>query len=124
MSELTSDGYQSLREHVVSSNADPNDWDYIEIYDDSGSAVTRVSITGDSRAEWRDLDGDNVLEVFFQVTGADSDITQPVTLNYSAVWDAASSGRQISQKEQFAQATINQDGDTVDITHTIYLPQN
>lgn len=123
MSELTTAGYQTFRDYLNSSNATPSAWDYIEIYDDTGTAVTRVSITGDSRCQWLDVDGDNVLKVEFDVTGSDSDISLPVTLQKSALWNASSGGSQTTVKEQFANATLNQDGDNVTITHTLNVPQ-
>jgi len=123
MSELTTQGYQTFRDYVNSSATTPSPWDYIEIYDDSGSAVTRVSITGDSRCQWKDTDGDNVLEVEFVVSGSDSDISPPVTLQKSSLWNAGSGGSQCTVEEQFADATLNQSGDTVTITHTIKIPQ-
>jgi hypothetical protein len=123
MSELTSAGYQTLRDYANSSNASPSDWDYIEIYDDASNAVTRVSITGDARCQWLDVDGDKTLKVEFDVTGSDSDIAYPVTLQKSAIWNASTGGSQVTVKEQFANATINQDGDNVTITHSINIPQ-
>lgn len=123
MSELTLAGYQTFRDYINSSNATPSAWDYIEIYDDAGNAVTRVSITGDTRCQWLDVDGDNVLKVEFDVTGSDSDISLPVTLQKSALWNASSGGTQATVKEQFADATLNQSGDNVTITHTVKIPQ-
>ena len=123
MAELTSDAYQSIRDFVNSSTGVPNDWDYIELYDDAGNAVTRVSITGDTRCQWLDVDGDKTLQIEFDVTGSDGDIPVPTTLKYSAVWDSTSGGRQITVKEQFAEAVINQSGDNVVITHSIDIPQ-
>jgi len=123
MAELTSDAYQSIRDFVNSSTGVPNDWDYIELYDDASNAVTRVSITGDGRCQWLDVDGDKTLQIEFDVTGSDGDIPIPTTLKYSAVWDSASGERQITVKEQFAEAVINQSGDNVVITHSIDIPQ-
>jgi len=123
MAELTSDAYQSIKDFVNSSKGVPNDWDYIELYDDASNAVTRVSITGDGRCQWLDVDGDKTLQIEFDVTGSDGDIPIPTTLKYSAVWDSASGGRQITVKEQFAEAVINQSGDNVVITHSIDIPQ-
>lgn len=123
MAELLSSGYQTIRDFANSSATTPSSWDYIEIYDDASNAVTRVSITGDSRCQWLDKDGDSVLKVEFVVQGSDSDITQPVTLESSAIWNASSGGSQITTKEQFASATLNQDGDKVTITHTLKIPQ-
>lgn len=126
MAELISSGYQTLRDYANSSNATPSEWDYIEVYDDTGTAVTRVSITGDSRCQWLDVDSDNILKIEFNVTGSDSDITLPVTLKYSAIWNdtAANNGDQITAQEQYAEAVLNQDGDQVTITHTIEIPQS
>ena len=123
MAELTSDAYQSIRDFVNSSTGVPNDWDYIELYDDASNAVTRVSITGDGRCQWLDVDGDKTLQIEFDVTGSDGDIPIPTTLKYSAVWDSESGGRQITAKEQFAKTVINQSGDNVVITHSIDIPQ-
>lgn len=123
MSELREEGYQTLRDYVNSSNSTPSPWDYIEIYDENSNAVTRVSVTGDSRCQWLDVDSDNVLKVEFDVTGSDSDITLPVTLEKSALWNESSGGSQCTTKEQYAKATLNQEGDNVTITHTINIPQ-
>ena len=123
MAELTSDAYQSIRDFVNSSTGVPNDWDYIELYDDASNAVTRVSITGDGRCQWLDVDGDKTLQIEFDVTGSDGDIPIPTTLKYSAVWDSESGGRQITVKERFAETVINQSGDNVVITHSIDIPQ-
>ena len=123
MAELTSDAYQSIRDFVNSSTGVPNDWDYIELYDDAGNAVTRTSINIDDRCQWLDVDGDKTLQIEFDVTGSDGDIPVPTTLKHSAVWDSASGGRQITVKEQFAEAVINQSGDNVVITHSIDIPQ-
>jgi hypothetical protein len=123
MSELTTAGYQTLRDYVNSSNASPSAWDYIEVYDDAGNAVTRVSVTSDSRCQWLDVDGDKSLKVEFVVTGSDADMALPVTLQKSALWNASSGGSQTTVKEQYANATLNQSGDTVTITHTINIPQ-
>jgi hypothetical protein len=125
MAEIRADGYQTIRDFVNSSKTTPPEWDYIELYDDSQNAVTRVSITGDSRCQWLDADGDNVLKVEFDVTGSDGDIPLPTTIEYTALFNdtAGNNGDQITEKEQFAQATLNQDGDNVTITHTVNIPQ-
>lgn len=123
MGEILQAGYQSLRDFVNSSVSIPNEWDYIELYDETGSSVTRVSITSDSRCQWLDVDGDNLLKIEFDVTGADSDIPQPTNLSSSAVWDSASGGNQISAKESFPVTTINQDGDNMTLTHHVKIPQ-
>ena len=98
MAELTSDAYQSIRDFVNSSTGVPNDWDYIELYDDASNAVTRVSINIDDRCQWLDEDGDKTLQIEFDVTGSDGDIPIPTTLKHSAVWDSASGGDRSQSK--------------------------
>ena len=123
MAELTSDAYQSIRDFVNSSTGVPNDWDYIELYDDASNAVTRVSITGDGRCQWLDVDGDKTLQIEFDVTGSDGDIPIPTTLKYSAIWDSSTGGYRTTEKEQMAEAVFNQNGDNVVVTHSIDIPQ-
>jgi len=124
MGEITSDGYQSLRDFLNSSVAVPNQWDYIALFDDTGSEVLRVSITGDTRAQWQDVDGDPILQAKITITGGDSDVPTPTTFNASAVFDdtAANSGVQITQQESFTQATLDQSGDELTVTHDIEVP--
>jgi hypothetical protein len=123
MAELTEAGYQTLRDYANPNKTNPPSWDYIEIYDSSTSAITRVSVSGDPRCTWKDIDGDKTLQAEFEVTGSDSDIALPVSIEYAAIWNAASSGTQITQKEQMPSARFNQDGDNVVITHNMNIPQ-
>lgn len=122
MSEITSDGYQSLREFVVSDLPTPADWDYLALYDETKSEWGRISISGDSRFSWTDLDGDAVIEITGTIQGDDSDITLTQIFQYSAVYDSATGGRRVTEIEQFPQAVLNQPGDDVTVTHTIELP--
>ena len=116
MGEIRTEGYQSLRDFIVT------EWDYIELYDDTGSSVTRVSVSGDSRFQWQDLDGDNILQVYGEVSGTDSDIPLGTDLTYAALWDAASGGNQITQLEKYATHPINQAGDGMKLTHNVEVP--
>lgn len=122
MSELTADGYQSLREFAVSDVPTPAEWDYIALYDDTKTEVLRLSVSGDVRFDWIDIDGDAIIKMEGVITGGDSDVSLPQTFEYSAAYDAASGGRQITEIEQFPVADLNQPGDDVTITHTIELP--
>lgn len=125
MAEITSDGYQNLRDHVNGSVSDQNAWDWIALYDDSQSEVLRVSVTGDSRASWTDVDADALLTANITIQGSDSDVPTPTAFEYSALWDDASGGSdptQVTQLEQYATATINQDGDELTVEHTVELP--
>lgn len=125
MAEITDDGYQSIKDFLNSSVSIPNEWDYLALYDDSESEQLRVSITDDSRTEWQDVDGDAILEVYGEFTGDDSDISLPTTFEYSAIFDddEGEGGDRMTEIEQFATATLDQDGDSLEVTHTIEVPQ-
>lgn len=116
MGEIRTEGYQSLRDFIIT------EWDYIELYDGNQNAVTRVSVSGDSRFAWQDIDGDSILQVYGEVSGTDSDIPLDTDLTYAALWDAASGGKQITPLEQYATQVINQEGDGMKLTHNVAVP--
>lgn len=124
MAEISADGYQSLKDFFVSAIATPPDWDYIALYDDTTSEVLRASISGDSRASWTDLDGDSVVTVTITIEGADADVPQPTTFEYSALYDdtEANGGRRLTAIEQFSPVTIDSDSDDLTVEHTIEVP--
>lgn len=124
MTEVREDAYQSVREFVVSTVANPPSWDYLALYDDTGTEVTRISVSGDSRFSWTDIDGDNTVTIRGDIRGSDSDIpTGGTTITHAAVWDSSSGGRQITYKEQFGALTFNQDSDEMRVKHHIQIPQ-
>jgi len=127
MSELPTKGYQTLRDFLNSSQGNPFPWDYIEILDDTNSRVLVTSISGDGRAEWKWKNNDDIdnLEVEIVLTGSDSDISTPITLSGSRLWndDPANVQNPVTQIESFADALLNQSGDTLTVTHHIDIPQ-
>lgn len=122
MAEITSTGYQTLLDYLNSSKTVPAEWDYIEVYDDVGDPVTRVSVTGDARCSWTDVDSDTTLTVNFEITGSDADITLPVTIEKAALWTASSGGKQVTQKESFATDTLDQSGDKLVLNLSVDVP--
>lgn len=112
--EIPSAGYTDLRDYVR------NNWDYIELVDDTGSQVLRVSVSGDSRASWTDNGQTQLAEI--TVTGGDSDITTPVTIAESALFDVASGGSAYST-DTFTNATLDQSGDELTVQHEVQIPQ-
>lgn len=113
-SEIPTAGYTDLRDHVR------NNWDYIELVDDTGSAVLRVSVSGDSRASWTDNGQTQLAEI--TVSGSDSDITTSVTIAESRLFDVASAGSAYSS-DTFANATLSQDTDELTVQHEVQVPQ-
>lgn len=127
VTELTNAGYESIRDLVNSSRSSPSQWDFIALIDDGDSEVTRVSITGDSRAQWivedRDTDSTNeTMVVEFTVTGSDSDISTPVTLAESRIYDTSSGGNSLSE-DTFSNITLSADEDEMTLVHAVEIPQ-
>ena len=125
--EITESGYESFRQLVKSADAAPSQWDYIELVDDTDTAVTRVSITGDSRASWSELDkdtsgSDETMEATITVTGGDADISTPVTIVESRLFDTSSGGNAKSV-DTFTQATLDADSDELTVEHQAEVPQ-
>lgn len=113
-SEIPSAGYTDLRDYVR------NNWDYIELVDDTDSVVLRVSVSGDSRASWTDNGQTQLAEI--TVSGSDADITTPVTIDESRLFDVSSGGSAYSS-DTFAAATLQQDSDELTVQHEVQIPQ-
>ena len=124
-SEINEAGYQDYRKVVNSSEALPDQWDYIELRDGSGNPITRVSITGDSRAQWTTTASEQVQQVEIEITGSDSDIdisSGAITIEGSALFTVASGG--IARHEDtMTPATIANDTDQVIVRHNLEVPQ-
>lgn len=122
VTEIREAGYETLRDFLVSASTTPSQWDYIELRDDSDNPVTRVSVTGDSRASWIHADGDQVLIVEIVVTGADADIPLSTFFTGSAMYNIDTGGNELSY-DGFPQALIETEDDELTIEHRIELPQ-
>jgi hypothetical protein len=124
MSEITKEGYQSIREFAVSSYSTPNEWDYLALYDSDKNEITRVSITSDSRFSWSDLDEDNVSSITGTIKGSDSDIpTDGTTVEYLALHDSASGGRQITPLQSVAPRTFTSETDEWSFVPNVEIPR-
>lgn len=125
--ELTNAGYESIRDLVRSAATAPAQWDYIALIDDTGSEVTRVSITGDSRASWSEEDQDSdatdeTMTATITVTGGDSDISTPVTIVESRLFDVSTGGSSLSE-DTFTQATLEASSDQLKVEHKVEVPR-
>lgn len=121
MAEINTAGYDTIKKLVNSSETAPSQWDYIEIQN-SGTEVLRVSITTDSRASWTSSATDQTQVVSFTVSGGDSDISPPQTVDTSVIKNADSSTAPEISTESFSSVDI-QSGDTLELTHEIEVPQ-
>jgi|GEM_PF-2294294 len=123
--ELTGAGYESLRDLINSSRTAPSQWDYIALVDDAGNEVIRVSITGDADASWSTQDQDSsgtdeTMVVTYTVTGAD--VTTPVTIVKSELYDTGSGGSPLSE-DTFDNAVISSDSDELVVEHKVETPR-
>lgn len=114
VSEINEAGYQEIRDFIQSN------WDYIELYDDTDSAIGRWEVGG-SKASWTHSAGDQTLEMTLIVTGADLGVGN--TVSGSRIFSVATGG-DILHQEPFANAfTVSQDNDELTVKHQIQVPQ-
>lgn len=114
--EATEAGYQSIRQHII------DQWGYLELRDGNGDPITRVQISADSRVTWTTTATDQTLIAEMEVSGSDSDITQPTTISSSVLFDTDTDGNELHE-DTFADATIANDNDTVIIEHSLEVPR-
>jgi len=115
MAEITSQAYQALRNYIQSN------WKYIELRDDLGNAIVRLS-PSDNRVTWTHNSGDQTLKLQVVIKGSDSDISKPKTFASSAIYDVATGGQAYSV-ESFTPFTIESDMDELTVIHEIQVPQ-
>ncbi|QPA31414.1 hypothetical protein [Thermaerobacillus caldiproteolyticus] len=115
MAEITSSAYQALKNYIQ------NNWKYIELRDDAGNAIIRLS-PSDSRVTWVHNAGAQVLKLQVIIKGSDADITKPKTFASSAIYDVATGGNAYSI-ESFTPFTIESDQDELTVIHSIEVPQ-
>jgi hypothetical protein len=115
MAEITASAYQALRNYIQ------NNWKYIELRDDAGNAIIRLS-PSDSRVTWVHNAGDQVLKLQVIIKGSDADITKPKTFASSAIYDVATDGNAYSV-ESFTPFTIESDMDELTVIHEIQVPK-
>lgn len=116
MSEINEYGYQKLREFIKSS------WQYIELQDENGNAIIRKQATVLDHT-----DGENIIKLQVVVNGADIGATEttPVTVAKIALYDVATGGEPIANKD-FDVAditTLTQGVDQLTVVHSIEVPQ-
>lgn len=115
MAEITSAGYQDIRDHVEAT------WTYHELRDGSAAAIVRLALS-DSRVTWTHAANAQTLELTTIITGSDVDITLPQTFAASALYKVATSGSALSE-ESFTQFTIEATNDQLTIKHRVEIPR-
>ncbi len=115
MAEVTEAGYQSIRDFIEAN------WIYHSLRDDVDGEVLRIS-PSDARCEWTHTAGEQVLELTTTVTGADDDITPPVTIAGSKLFEL-SSGGDARADETMTSFTIESTSDELTVKHRVQVPQ-
>lgn len=113
MAEITASAYSDLRNYIQSS------WKYIELQDELGTAIVRLS-PSDTRVT-SIIEG-NIVKVTIVVKGSDIDIVAPKTFAKSVIYNVASGGNPFST-ESFTAFTIESDLDELTVIHNIEVPQ-
>lgn len=122
MTEINEAGYETHRRIVNSGLTPPAQWDYIELRDDQDAAVTRIEISDDERAEWTSTVTDQTQTVEVTVSGSDADISTPVTLAESALYNVDTGGDEL-HSDSMPDALIENDDDEVIVVHSIEVPE-
>ena len=115
MAEINENGYQSIRDFIQAN------WKYIELRDDTDTAVLRLDPT-DPRVTFTHDTGSQTLELQIVVNGSDAEVTLPQTFASSAIYDVASGGTAYSE-ESFTSFTMEGTGDQLTVKHQIQVPQ-
>lgn len=109
---VTADGSADLRNYIQ------NNWTTVTLLDDTGSIVTSVNISNDSRFQFSSGSGANPLTIEATVSGSDSDIPLPVTL--SSV-ELSSSDVIGAVSKSFSNAKLERSGDDLNLTIDINI---
>lgn len=112
----TADGYQSIRDHIEAN------WDYIELRDQNGAAITRITTT-DTRVVWEHAAGAQTLVLRASVKGSDADIPVPCTIASSALFREALGGVPMAVDAFQYNQVIGSDNDEVVVRHNVSVPK-
>lgn len=122
MTDFNADGYTDLREYVASSNG----WEFVALYDDTGTEETEIDIDSDGRASWGDT-STNPVTLTLNLSGGDSDISTPVEISEAALRGATSGSDfhrdDIKDDSGSTANVIIGSGDSVTIEYDVELPQ-
>ena len=113
MAEITNQAYVDLRSYIK------NNWKYIELQDETGTPIVRLS-PSDSRVT-SIIEG-NIVKVSVIIKGSDTDITFPKTFAKSAIFNVATGGQPFSV-ESFTPFTIESKFDELTVIHNIEVPR-
>ena len=115
--EFDGSGYKWIREALIRNSSL-----HIELQDGNGNTIVRLPLS-DSRVSWTHAQGDNPMELSVEITGSDSDITLPVTIDQGVLFPDGSSTDSLHAVVDVATTILEQDGDKAAIRCLIAIPQ-
>lgn len=118
--EVEQAGYEDLQNYIS------DNWDYIELVDDEGDAVTRIGVADERlniTIEDTEDDGDNdTVRWTVEVQGSDEDIPLGTTLEASRLFKEETGG-DVFHTDTHESAPIASEDDTVQVQHDIEVPE-
>jgi len=109
-------GYERLRTFAA------NNFTHLELRDETGAAITRIDVTTDSRVTNIPDPATNPLNYTVVVNGTTDDITVPVTVSSTALFESDSGTTPIGT-DTMKDATIEAPGDTITVSHDQHIPE-
>lgn len=115
--EFDSSGYTWIRETLIrNSNL------HIELQNDLGEQIVRLPLS-DSRVSWTHTQGANPMELSVMLTGSNSDISLPVTVDQGALFPDETSTDSLGPVLSVSTTQFTQDVDKATIKCPIEVPQ-
>jgi hypothetical protein len=117
MTTFDSGGHEDLRQAIIDR------WTHLALVDSSGNEETRISISGDARAQWTQGAGSNPITVSCTVKGGDSDISTPFTVLRAELYTSSSdTTRRAHDDTSTPRPTLEASEDEVTITIDVEHP--
>lgn len=123
--ELTSYGYEQMRLAVLPQYTAGEEFQYVALLDENQNEITRIDTLNDTRATWTTTQSDQRIQrVELEVTGGDSDMYTPVTLQYTQSFGVGTDGTPLSPPVELSDVReFRADEDGGVITHNIQIPE-
>lgn len=102
--------------------ASSDNWDVIELVDDTDTAVIRLT-RSDSRVSIPSSQGANPYTLRIEVSPSDADISSGQTFAGSRVYKTDTNGDNVTAIENFSAVTLNNSDDVLVVRHDIEAPQ-
>jgi hypothetical protein len=114
-SPYSSYGFETLRTYAR------NTFTHLALVDDTGSEITRIDVTSDSRVQNTPDPSTNPLTYVVEIKGGDSGIPIPVTVSSTKLYESSSATQSVGT-DDMKDARVEANEDTLTISHEQELP--